>query len=90
MKLVFEFYRNEDNFCLLSHDKTKGFTIELDDMRLSCYRYEPCKSYSDFNVNQLKLRRNPTLPIDRSLINDYVVNKSTTNLSHYILIRGST
>ena len=89
VKLVFKFYRNEDNFWLLSHDKTKGFTLELDDMRLSCYRYKPCKSYRDFYANQLKLRRNPTLPIDRSLIKDYVVNKNTTNLSHNNLMRGT-
>ena len=39
--------------------------------------------------NQLKLKRNPTLPIDRSLLKKYVINSGTSDLSHYNLIRGS-
>ena len=56
---------------------------------MSCKRYKPAKSYRDFYENQLKLRRNPTLAIDRSLIKAYVVNSGTTDLSAYNLIRGS-
>ena len=89
IKLVFEFNRNEDSFCLLSHDKTTQYNIELDDMRMSSKRYKPAKTYRDFYANQLKLKRNPTLPIDRSLLKDYVVNKGTSDLSHYNLIRGT-
>ena len=29
------------------------------------------------------------LPIDRSLLKDYVINKGTSDLSHYNLIRGT-
>ena len=35
------------------------------------------------------MKRNPTLPIDRSLLKDYVVNKGISDLSHYKLIRGT-
>ena len=89
VKLVFEFHRNEDNFCLLSHDESTQFTIELDDMRLSSKRYKPAKAFRDFYANQLRLKRNPTLPIDRSLLKDYVVNRGISDLSHYNLIRGT-
>ena len=54
VNLVFEFYRNDDNFCLLSHDTTTQYVIELDDVRLSCKRYKPSKTYLDFYANQLK------------------------------------
>ena len=89
VKLVFEFNRNEDNFCLLSNDEVTKFTIELDDMRMSSKRYKPAKAIRDFYTNQLKMKKNPTLPIDRSLLKDYVVNKGVSDLSHYNLIRGS-
>merc|ERR1712033_93069 len=52
-------------------------------------RYKPAKRFRDFYANQLRLKRNPTLPIDRSLLKDYVVNKSISDLSHYNLIRGT-
>ena len=58
-------------------------------MRLSCHRYKPCKSYSNFYENKLKLKSNPTLATDRSLFKNYVVNKNTTNFSPYHLIRGT-
>ena len=35
------------------------------------------------------MKKNPTLPIDRSLLKDYVVNKGVSDLSHYNLIKGS-
>jgi len=89
IKLVFEFNRSDDSFCLLSHDATKVFAIELDDMRMSSKRYKPAKAFRDFYANQIKLKRTPTLAIDRSLIKDYVVNKGISDLSHYNLIRGT-
>ena len=89
VKLVFEFERNNDEFCLLSHDTDKNYFIELDDMRMSSKRYRPEKKTRDFYANQLRMKRNPTLPIDRSLLKDYVVNKGISDLSHYNLIRGT-
>ena len=89
IKIKFEFQRNDDKFSLLSHDKTTEFIIEIGEMQMSCKRYKPAKSYRDFYDSQLKLERNPTLAIDRSLIKAYVVNKGTTDLSAYNLIRGS-
>ena len=89
IKIKFDFQRNDDNFSLLSHDKTTNFVIKLGEMKMSCKRYKPAKSYRNFYENQLKLRRNPTLAIDRSLIKAYVVNSGTTDLSAYNLIRGS-
>ena len=68
--MFFKFNRSDDNFCLLSHDKATTFVIELDDMRLSCKRYKPSKTYHDFHANQLKLGQNSTLPFDISLIKD--------------------
>ena len=56
---------------------------------MSGKRYNPAKVFRDFYANQLKIKRNPTLPIDRSLLKEYVVNKGTSDLSHYNLIRGS-
>ena len=35
VKIVFEFYRNEDSFCLFSTDEVTNFAIELDDIRMS-------------------------------------------------------
>ena len=55
---------------------------------MSSKRYKPAKRFRDFYANQLRLKRNPTLPIDRSLLKDYVVNKGISDLSHYNLIRG--
>ena len=89
IKIKFDFQRNDDKFNLLSHDKTTDYIIELGEMKMSCKRYKPAKKYINFYENQLKLRRNPTLAIDRSLIKAYVVNKGTTDLSAYNLIRGS-
>ena len=89
IKIRFDFERNDDNFSLLSHDTTKNYLIELGEMKMSCKRYKPGKVLHDFYENQLKLRKNPTLAIDRSLIKAYVVNKGTTDLSTYNLIRGS-
>ena len=56
---------------------------------MSCKRYKPGKDLHDFYENQPNLRKNPTLAIDRSLIKAYVVNKGTTDLSTFNLIRGS-
>ena len=70
IRIKFEFQRNDDNFNLLSHDKTINFTIEFGEMK----RFKPDKAYHDFYENQLKLGRNQTLAIDRSLIEAYVVN----------------
>ena len=68
IKIKFDFERNDDNFSLLSHDTTNTYLIELGELKMSCKRYIPGKAYHDFYENQLKLRRNPTLAIDRSLI----------------------
>ena len=89
IKIKFDFQRNDDKFSLLSHDKTTDFIIEIGEMHMSCRRYKPAKSYRNFYDTQLKLGRNPTLAIDRSLIKAYVVNKGITDLSAYNLIRGS-
>ena len=56
---------------------------------MSGKRYKPANVITDFYQNQLKLRRNPRLSIDRSLLKEYVINRGTSDLSHYNLIRGS-
>ena len=56
---------------------------------MSCKKYLLAKAYHDFYENNLKSIRNPTLPNDRSIIKDSVVNSSKTDLSHYSLIRGT-
>ena len=56
--------------------------VKLDYMHMSSKRYKPAKTYRDFYAKQLSLKRNPTLPIDRSLIKDYVVNKGSSYLSN--------
>ena len=89
VKLVFELERTSDEFCLLSNDEDTKYIIELDDLKMSSKRYKPEKRFRDFYANQLRLKRNPTLPIDRSLLKDYVVNKGISDLSHYNLIRGT-
>ena len=89
IKICFQFDRSSDKFCLLSHDDSTNFIIELDDIRMSAKRYKPEKVFRDFYDNQLKLKQNPTLPIDRSLLKEYVINSGTSDLSHYNLIRGS-
>merc|ERR1711954_258212 len=58
-------------------------------MRMSSKRYRPEKKTRDFYANQLRMKRNPTLPIDRSLLKDYVINKGISDISHYNLIRGT-
>ena len=65
------------------------FFIEFDDLRMRGKRYKPAKVFRDFYANQLKIKRNPTLPIDRSVLKEYVVTRGTYDLSHYNLIRGS-
>ena len=49
----------------------------------------PQQVFKDFYTNQLKIKRNPTLPIDRSLLKEYVVNRGTSDLSHFNLIGGN-
>ena len=56
---------------------------------MSGKRYKPANVITDFYRNQLKLRRNPRLSIDRSLLKKYVINHGTSDLSHYNLIRES-
>ena len=56
---------------------------------MSGKRYKPAKEIRDFNENQLKLKQNPTLTINRSLLKKYVINRGTSDISHYNLIRGS-
>ena len=89
IKICFQFDRSSDQFCLLSHDDSTNFIIELDDIRMSAKRYKPEKIFRDLYDNQLKLKQNPTLAIDRSLLKEYVFKSGTSDLSHYNLIRGS-
>ena len=89
IKIKFEFERSEDEFILLSHDKTTKFFIDFGETYMSCKRYKPSRTFQNFYNNQLKSGNNPTLPIDRSLIKSYVVNSGSTDLSVYNLIRGS-
>ena len=89
IKIKFDFQRNDDKFSLLSHDTKTDFIIELGEMKMSCKRYKPAKTFIDFYQNQLSLGKTPSLPIDRSLIKTYVVNSGVTDLSAYNLIRGS-
>ena len=56
---------------------------------MSGKRYKPTKAFRDFYANPPKIKWNLTLPIDRSFLKEYVVNKRTSDISHYNLIRGS-
>ena len=67
IKISFQFDGSSEEFCLLTHDDTTNFIIKLDDPRMTGKRYKPAKLFRDVYENQLKLKRNPTLPIDRSL-----------------------
>ena len=57
IKISFQFDRSSDEFCLLTHDDSTNFIIELDDIRMSAKRYKPDKVFRDFNDNQLKLKK---------------------------------
>ena len=48
VKLVFEFERTTDMFCLLSNDEDTKFIIELDDLKMSSKRYKQAKRFRDF------------------------------------------
>ena len=48
IKISFEFDRSEDKFCLLTHDDSTNYIIELDDIRMSSKRYKPANVIRDF------------------------------------------
>ena len=87
-KFEFQYERMNDNFCLLSADKTTKYAIQLDDMRMSFKRYAPSIIVQHEYLSNLKQQKTPTLPIDRSLIKQYIVATGSTDLSHFNLIRG--
>ena len=87
-KFEFQYERMDDNFCLLSADKTNKFAIQLDDMRMSFKRYAPSIKVHHEYLSNLKQQKTPTLPIDRSLIKQYIVAAGSSDLSHFNLIRG--
>ena len=87
-KFEFQYERMDDNFCLLSADKTTKYAIQLDDMRMSFKRYAPSINVYREYISNLKQQKKPTLPIDRSLIKQYIVASGSTDLSHFNLIRG--
>ena len=63
-KFEFQYDRMDDEFCLLSHDTTTKFAIQLDDMRMSFKRYTPSRSVFGYINNEMRRGRTPTLPID--------------------------
>ena len=76
-----------DEFCLLSHDTATKFAIVLDDMRMSFKRYTPSRSVFEYVNNEMRGGQIPTLPIDRSLIKQYIIGTGSTDLSHFNLTR---
>ena len=88
MKLEFTFERADDKFCLLSHDETTKYEIKLDDMRMSFKRYTPSRIVFEDYFKKLKAGMIPRLPIDRSLIKQYIVGSGNSDLSSFNLIRG--
>ena len=87
-KFEFQYERMNDNFCLLSADKTTKYAIQLDDMRMSFKRYAPSIIVQHEYLSNLKQQKTPTLPIDCSLIKQHIVADGSSNLSHFNLIRG--
>ena len=54
IKISFQFDRSTDEFCLLTHDDSTKFIIELDDIRMSGKRYKPAMLFSicyEINLN---------------------------------------
>ena len=88
IKLEFTFERADDKFCLLSHDETTKYEIKLEDMRMSFKRYTPSRIVFEDYFKKLKAGMIPRLPIDRSLIKQYIVGSGNSDLSSFNLIRG--
>ena len=88
VKLTITLHRNEDDFCIMqpAHNTSK-FTIEVGDMRIKIRKYEVTKELMDYYNTSLK-KNLPTLPIDRSLLKTYTVQKGSSDLTRYNVLSG--
>ena len=87
-KFEFQYERMDDEFCLISADKVTKYAIQLEDMRMSFKRYTPSLKVYEEYLSKINNGKTPTLPIDRSLIKQYIVGSGSSDLSHFNLIRG--
>ena len=88
VKIELQFHRNKDNFCLLSPATNVEYVIEVKDLRIKLNRYEATTKLNKYVETGLQSKQRPILPIDRSLVKNYVVTSGTSDLSHFNLITG--
>ena len=88
VKIELKFHRNKDKFCLLSPATNVDYVIEVKDLRVKLFRYEVTPKLIKYVETGLQSKQRPILPMDRSLVKNYVVTKGTSDLSHYNLITG--
>lgn len=88
VKISITLHRNEDSFCLMQPTFNTGkYTIEVDDLRIKMRKYEVTNALSDYHNNSLK-KSLPTLPIDRSILKTYTVQRGSSDLTRYGVISG--
>jgi hypothetical protein len=87
-KIELQFHRNKDNFCLLSPATNVEYVIEVKDLQVRLSRYEVTPAIKKYVEAGLHAKKRPILPIDRSIVKNYVVTSGTSDLSHYNLITG--
>ena len=88
VKIELQFHRNKDNFCLLSPATNVEYVIEVKELRVRVNRYEVTPRITKYVEAGLQDKKRPILPIDRSIVKNYVVTSGTSDLSHYNLITG--
>ena len=83
VKIELQFHRNKDNFCLLSPATNVEYVIEVKDLRVRLNRYEVTPGIKKYVEAGLHAKKRPILPIDRSIVKNYIVTSGTSDLSHY-------
>ena len=87
IKIEIDLQRNNDDFCLLSDDKSTNFVIELEDIKLSLNRIISSEAVQNFYLQSIRSKK-PTIGISRSLLKTYTVTKGRSELSEYNIITG--
>ena len=88
VKIMLQFQRNDDQFCLLSHKAVDNYKIELDDLRVRVNRIESSTQVSNYYRKKIQMGNTPRISIDRSLLKTYTISSGKMDLSQYNIISG--
>ena len=88
VKIMLQFQRNDDEFCLLSHKPVDNYKIELDDLRVRVNKIESSTQVSNYYRKKIQMGNTPRISIDRSLLKTYTISSGKMDLSQYNIISG--